>query len=82
MGKSRKFKCFKVPLVGTLNLCLSLPENINPFILGRENVLKVTKTGYKLNWQILTAFWMFSQPRMNRLFFRLLHEGRHPATQV
>ena len=28
VGKSRKFECFKVPLVGTLNLCLEMPNSM------------------------------------------------------
>ena len=28
VGKSKKFKCFKVPLVGTLNLCLEMPDSM------------------------------------------------------
>ena len=28
VGKSQKLKCFKVPLVGTLNLCLEMPDSM------------------------------------------------------
>ena len=40
--KSENVFVFKVPLVGTLNLCLRLPDHmqktkINPFILGKVN---------------------------------------------
>ena len=40
--KSENVFVFKVPLAGTLNLCLRLPDHmqktkINPFILGKVN---------------------------------------------
>ena len=80
-------KFFEVCFVGTLNLCLKVPEQMqktrNQFDHTRlRKRQKLSKIGQIQILQFFCSFWAFSQPRVLSLISTLLHFVRHVETQV
>ena len=84
-------KCSKVCLVGTLNLCLEMPDSMKKVWAQSDQCepRKSPKTIENLlfwlvirNYQYFGTFWTFSPPRMIRLSSNLFHQIRHLETQV
>ena len=78
---------FKVPFVGTLNLCLQIPdtEQMTRTQFNHLGLRKRQKTGKNTNFWFcanFSSFWTFSRPMWIELSSGLLLCVRHLETQV